>query len=493
MSHNSFEPSAGLTGAVRAVLTSTLPDQRRASRAESDLVMSVRLRDQSSLTVCDRVAFSAALLWLRLHAGTAPEVPARLVAKVTESCRGLSSEMTPRTRSICYSVCSEVEILNGRVSGGALLARAAVESAEDASDNYCLVRALDLMSAALALGGHVAAAGAVLSRVEAIGIGKERTASSWVQKLAHYAIGPGQKLERSEGADTQCGTDAGMASQDGAEDIVNLAVGRLVLIARYAAVQDWHSVMSSAQLLIHGVDTQNCPRFLVARAISANALAHIQLGQPDAALAVMQGWDSGPEHAVCFELLRANALLQMGQLRASIEATDGCVNDCPSHSLLSLGSVLLRRAVAFEFLEQPHSADAAFSQASHLAHDLGVIRPAVGLPLDVLERLLVRMEINEPSFSRNIRGLLPAESRMPDRPQLSFVRFALTTREAVLAHWLASDLPAPRIATRLHVSTNTLKTQTRSLYGKLGVGTREEAVARLEDAGFYLAHKYPHS
>ncbi len=48
---------------------------------------------------------------------------------------------------------------------------------------------------------------------------------------------------------------------------------------------------------------------------------------------------------------------------------------------------------------------------------------------------------------------------------------------------LRSDLSGPDIARELHVSLNTLRTHTKSIYAKLGVNNRREAIRRASDLG----------
>jgi LuxR family maltose regulon positive regulatory protein len=52
----------------------------------------------------------------------------------------------------------------------------------------------------------------------------------------------------------------------------------------------------------------------------------------------------------------------------------------------------------------------------------------------------------------------------------------LTPRERIVAEELRGRGTIAEIAERLHVSTNTVKSQTRALYRKLGATTREEAI-----------------
>lgn len=54
---------------------------------------------------------------------------------------------------------------------------------------------------------------------------------------------------------------------------------------------------------------------------------------------------------------------------------------------------------------------------------------------------------------------------------------SLTRRERVVLAELAEDVTLEEIATRLFVTRNTVKSQVRSVYRKIGVSTRAEAVA----------------
>jgi DNA-binding CsgD family transcriptional regulator len=59
----------------------------------------------------------------------------------------------------------------------------------------------------------------------------------------------------------------------------------------------------------------------------------------------------------------------------------------------------------------------------------------------------------------------------------------LTERELTVLRLLRSDLSLRQMGEALFVSHNTVKTHTRSIYRKLGVGTRAEAVAVARDRG----------
>jgi DNA-binding CsgD family transcriptional regulator len=59
----------------------------------------------------------------------------------------------------------------------------------------------------------------------------------------------------------------------------------------------------------------------------------------------------------------------------------------------------------------------------------------------------------------------------------------LTRRERVVLSHLSEDVTLEQIATQLFVTRNTVKSQVRSLYRKLGVSTRAEALEYARRAG----------
>jgi LuxR family maltose regulon positive regulatory protein len=59
----------------------------------------------------------------------------------------------------------------------------------------------------------------------------------------------------------------------------------------------------------------------------------------------------------------------------------------------------------------------------------------------------------------------------------------LSAREIDVLHAIAGPGSLREVADALYISRNTIKSHTRALYAKLGVGTREEAVARGHELG----------
>jgi LuxR family maltose regulon positive regulatory protein len=64
---------------------------------------------------------------------------------------------------------------------------------------------------------------------------------------------------------------------------------------------------------------------------------------------------------------------------------------------------------------------------------------------------------------------------------------SLTTAELRLVPLLSTHLSFREIGERLHVSRYTVKTQAISVYRKLGVSSRSEAITRMQELGL-LTH-----
>jgi LuxR family transcriptional regulator of spore coat protein len=73
----------------------------------------------------------------------------------------------------------------------------------------------------------------------------------------------------------------------------------------------------------------------------------------------------------------------------------------------------------------------------------------------------------------------------------SRVELALTERERVVLARLGDDRTLRQIAAELYVTRNTIKSQVRSVYRKLGVTCRAEAVERARERGLGVATSGP--
>ncbi|MCC4248113.1 MULTISPECIES: response regulator transcription factor [Microbacterium] len=204
-------------------------------------------------------------------------------------------------------------------------------------------------------------------------------------------------------------------------------------------------------------------------------------GEFDEALAVLSNATTHPGHAVCFPMQRAATLLQMGREREVIESTNACVALHDEHCLRTLTPLLTRRAVAFLRLGSEKRAVQSMESAILLIQRTGgSVTPFLMIPLADTERLLDLVSAHNPELIPTIAMMRQVLPGIAARSTATDALAVLTATERELAHLLTSSLGLPEIARARNVSLNTVKSQVRSIYGKLGVSSREDAVEVLQ-------------
>lgn len=129
-----------------------------------------------------------------------------------------------------------------------------------------------------------------------------------------------------------------------------------------------------------------------------------------------------------------------------------------------------------------HTVDgiAALERALKAAQPEGLLRLFVddGRPLLPLLKSIAKRR-DAPDFARKVLAALEADAGHP-APARGLIE-ALSERELDVLRLLRGDLGGPEIARELAVSLNTMRTHTKKIYEKLGVGSRRAAVRRAEE------------
>ncbi|MCB9423143.1 MAG: helix-turn-helix transcriptional regulator [Ardenticatenaceae bacterium] len=152
--------------------------------------------------------------------------------------------------------------------------------------------------------------------------------------------------------------------------------------------------------------------------------------------------------------------------------------------------ILALQALAFAAQGSQSPALTALKRALTLAEPEGFFQRFVdeGAPM---ARLLYEI-LSQGIASYFVRRLLTAfpvsepEQAVPAQPESSEFDWIepLSERELEVLQLIAEGLTNQEIATRLFLALNTVKAHTRNIYGKLGVNSRIQAVARARDLGF---------
>jgi LuxR family maltose regulon positive regulatory protein len=151
--------------------------------------------------------------------------------------------------------------------------------------------------------------------------------------------------------------------------------------------------------------------------------------------------------------------------------------------------ILRLQALAFQAGGDTAQAMTALKRALTLAEPGGFIRIFVdegpsmarllyeavtrGIAPDYARRLLAAFPVTEPEQTG------PSKTQAPKSDLIE----PLSERELEVLQLIAEGLTNPEIASRLFLSLNTVKVHTRNIYGKLGVHSRTQAVARARALG----------
>jgi LuxR family maltose regulon positive regulatory protein len=238
------------------------------------------------------------------------------------------------------------------------------------------------------------------------------------------------------------------------------------------------------------VARQHAPH-LLRRLSAARARLHLASGDMAAAgrWADESGLDAGaePDYAKEFELLTmAHVLVAQGSLVAAMNLLERLGRAAEAGQRLgSLVEVRLLQALALQAQGHGTEALAALDTALSLAEPEGYVRVFAdeGAPL---VRLLRQAAARGMAAATRLQVALTASPMLPagrGLPPSSFVE-PLTERELEVLHLIADGMSNREIAGNLVLAVTTVKKHASNIYGKLGVRSRTEAVARARNLGW---------
>jgi LuxR family maltose regulon positive regulatory protein len=189
-------------------------------------------------------------------------------------------------------------------------------------------------------------------------------------------------------------------------------------------------------------------------------------------------------------LVLARILISQGDPEEAIRLLERLLEAAEAGGRISRAiEILILQAMAFQARGDPDEALITLEQALILAEPGGLIRTFVdeGPPMARLLHEAAARGI-APDCARRLLAAFPvAESEQTDpsttqAPKPEFVE-PLSGRELEVLQLIAQGLTNREIAARLCLSLNTIKVHTRNIYGKLGVHSRTQAVARARALG----------
>lgn len=181
-------------------------------------------------------------------------------------------------------------------------------------------------------------------------------------------------------------------------------------------------------------------------------------------------------------ILDAQILAATGRARDALTALGPVLDGAlPAHVRTTLVHAQVLAAVLESSMGNEFRSFDALRKALEWAAPNSFRRPFIDLWPE-LEPLLSRNRSRFGPAEAFVAGLLADQSR-PDDHLVGIIGSLLSAREIDVLHDLPSRLTIPEIAQAEGVSENTVKTHVRSIYHKLGVNTRSDAVREARERG----------
>ncbi|WOQ16067.1 helix-turn-helix transcriptional regulator [Raineyella sp. W15-4] len=464
-----------------AYLAATLPGGEYPSGRATEALLATSPICLAELDHHRRRVVGAALILARARSGSVEEAVELADAETDLRLVGQDAGVIAATLAVFWSAASEAYATAGLARQGTQAAYRAHEYALDSGSDAQLYRAYGLLAANRALNGEFIRAENVSAKAATL-----EQAHAWEHTAGAYMLLVGRIMVASAQMDT-VGLDrcARRVRRTLPDDPTWRALAALADATRLLLDSRPSEGIAVLVPVTNGADQQAIPALIRDMMISLHATLLVARGEPQRALSLLEGRESSPDHTLCFDLQRASAYLRLGDDRSVLMTTDHCIHFGPRHCLRTLPPVLLRRAVANERLGHHRTADTTFADAFHLMRSSGSTTPLHTLSHAEIDTLLARFLNDRPDLSAAVGDLRRRMQLAPSARPPSQVVPPLSKREAIIARRLRDPGTLSDIAASLCVARNTVKTQVRSLYRKLGVSTREDAIAVLEGTGFY--------
>ncbi|PVE76884.1 hypothetical protein DC432_05650 [Microbacterium testaceum] len=469
----------GLRSLSERVVTGVLPTDPPPSVLDLELLLSVETGPTPRRWVEASARTLEAILIARCHLDDVESALQLVDTHFAEGRLRVPGSLHPATRSTLLAAASEVYSAAGQPRRAGLYAASAVAHAATAPTRY---RAHAVRALAYALNGEYDAAGRAIERCHELMI-----EAGWSRVYRDYALILAEVLYASAVLDAPALARLSEELQATAPaDPFWQYTARAADAMRALITRDYMSGLALLTTLVGGADALKSHTMVRGFTLGVLADTLLARGEVRRALAVIEGAETPREHALCYGMQRAAAYLALGRDRSALNATDECIATGADHCVRTLVPVLVRRSIAFLRLSNPAAAFASFEEAFGLRVGLGEsLAPFIALPCEPLDQLLTMLVERRPDVADAVAAVRTGLAAVPTRVVAATLP-ALSPREERLALRLRGSSSLPQIAADLQVSLNTVKSQLRSIYAKLEVSGREDAVAVLESQGFFV-------
>ncbi|QYH34512.1 LuxR family transcriptional regulator [Salinibacterium sp. M195] len=244
-----------------------------------------------------------------------------------------------------------------------------------------------------------------------------------------------------------------------------------------------HEGLDLLRSALNALDGWQPSSFVSTEIAGLRAAAFLQLGDAGAAWDVLAQLTPTQHHTVCPSRLVAHLRLVTGDLRGTLDALRDCEAIGDAHSSRTLADVFLLKAAAHLRLGNDETSDVAFDRSLRLSARNRMHSPLRLVPSEDVQSMLTRASAR--SQPLEVGALITRLDGLTVilQPQDSL---ALSDRERAIARELVRGSSSAQIAESLYISVNTVKSHLKSIYRKLGVTSRVEAIHKSRELGLQV-------
>lgn len=226
--------------------------------------------------------------------------------------------------------------------------------------------------------------------------------------------------------------------------------------------------------------TWSPPGSIVVISEGLRAIILLRLGEADSAWDILGSLVPTQHHSHCPGRFLAHLRFNTGDIHGALAALQNCEALGDAHSSRTLVDVMLIKAAATHQLSSFAISDFSFDRAMMLAAGNHLSTPFRLVPNSVMKAMIERA-LRRPQ-PREIREFF--EKVQVSGPIVGGMDGALLSeREREIVRAITRNLAVPEIAKSLFISVNTVKTHIKSIYRKLGVNSRADAIKRAKSLG----------
>jgi LuxR family transcriptional regulator, maltose regulon positive regulatory protein len=271
----------------------------------------------------------------------------------------------------------------------------------------------------------------------------------------------------------------GLAAQQADPEPVQLGALRIVEMRLLLARRQ----VDAARLVVHqvesAIDGAPIPPLLSRWVAVARAELELTAGDPAAVLALIEPSPAGQAPQMRIRVARAH--LALGAPEAAEAVLTPLQRSAPD--IATAVETWVTTTQVEEALRRSTRSVDAFARAVALAEPQNMRRPFLSAGSQVMAPLLERYQWLVPRQSPFVAALLTGLAVERTMSPVISTAQGLTERELEVLRYLPTMFKNQEIAADMYVSVNTVKAHLRSLYRKLGVTQRREAVERARELG----------